>query len=122
MPVNFSIFTSPVCAILPFASFELGISMVKTFAFPHLQSPFSSGSYQAPSHSLTTPCMISSLIITPAKTSPRLLKTLTTSPFLTPSFLHLWYLSKSALYLLSHKYLLNLCGKAENASDLLDGS
>ena len=75
--VYFSIFTKAVFELFPFASFEVGISFVRTLIFPFRQIvpifPLSRGSYQAPSSTLTTPLLISSVITAPANISPRLL-------------------------------------------------
>ena len=54
LPSYFLIFTSPVCAILPLARAEVGISKVKTFGEPFLHIlpilPGSCGSYHIPSY------------------------------------------------------------------------
>ena len=88
LPVNFSIFTRVVWDILPCASFDVPLSIVKTFTSPwtHIDpiSPGFCGSYYAPSAIQTTSFLISSVTTAPHKILPRFDEITTKSPLSMP--------------------------------------
>src|SRR5690606_12545762 len=83
-----SISTRALWAMGPWPRREVPLSIVRVFALPCLSRLLplagSSGSYQAPVASCTTPGMTRSVITAPASTWPRPLNTRTTSPALMP--------------------------------------
>ena len=88
LPVNFSIFTRAVWDILPCASFDVPLSIVRTFTSPwtHIDpiSPGFCGSYHAPSATQTTSFLTSSVTTAPHKILPCFDETTTRSPFSIP--------------------------------------